>query len=96
MKDLENNILDKTWSTGIFTIPNDLYYCKLTENLFKNEYEKEFVVGYENLNDSFIKKTTFTDLLTPNWKKHINNYVRHKFSGYRKKIRNFFKLYLEN
>ena len=33
------------------------------------------------------KKTIFTNLLTPNWEKHINNYVRHKFSGYRKKIR---------
>jgi hypothetical protein len=34
----------------------------------------------------------FTNLLTPNWKKHINNYVRHKFSGYRKKIRKIYHL----
>ena len=50
MKDLENNILDKTWSTGIFTIPNDLYYCKLTENLFKNEYENDWGIADNTCN----------------------------------------------
>ena len=94
-KDLESNYLGNTWSTGIFTIPNDLYYSQLNNNLFQNEHESELIDYDEFISNSLLKKTTFTNLLTPNWKKHINNYVRHKFSGYRKKIRNFFKLYIE-
>ena len=84
-KTLTKNYSNNIWSTGIFTIPNDLYYSELTDNLFEHEI----------LMKSFDKKTVFTNLLTPNCKKHINNYVRHKFSGYRKKVRNFNKLYLE-
>ena len=94
-KDLESNYLGNTWSTGIFTIPNYLYYSQLNNNLFQNEHESELIDYDEFISNSLLKKTTFTNLLTPNWKKHINNYVRHKFSGYRKKIRNFFKLYIE-
>ena len=94
-KDLENNYLRNTWSNGIFTIPNDLYYSKLNNNIFQNENESDYIDYDEFISNSLSKKTTFTNLLTPNWKKHINNYVRHKFSGYRKKIRNFFKLYIE-
>lgn len=94
-KDLESKYLGNAWSTGIFTIPNDLYYSQLNNNIFQNEYENEFIDYHEFISNSVSKKTTFTNLLTPNWKKHINNYVRHKFSGYRKKVRNFFKLYLE-
>jgi hypothetical protein len=94
-KDLESKYLGNAWSTGIFTIPNDLYYSQLNNNLFQNEHESELIDYDEFISNSVSKKTTFTNLLTPNWKKHINNYVRHKFSGYRKKVRNFFKLYLE-
>ena len=94
-KDLESNYLGNTWSTGIFTIPNDLYYSQLNNNLFQNEHESELIDYDEFISNSLSKKTTFTNLLTPNWEKHINNYVRHKFSGYRKKVRNFFKLHLE-
>ena len=94
-KDLENNYLRNTWSNGIFTIPNDLYYSKLNNNIFQNENESDYIDYDEFISNSLSKKTTFTNLLTPNWEKHINNYVRHKFSGYRKKIRNFFKLYIE-
>ena len=94
-KDLESNYLGNTWSTGIFTIPNDLYYSQLNNNLFQNEHESELIDYDEFISNSLLKKTTFTNLLTPNWKKHINNYVRHKFSGYRKKVRNFLTKNLE-
>ena len=94
-KDLESKFLGNAWSTGIFTIPNDLYYSQLDNNISQNEYQKDFFLNDGIITNCNSKKTTFTNLLTPNWKKHINNYVRHKFSGYRKKIRNFFKLYIE-
>ena len=94
-KALTKNYSNNIWSTGIFTIPNDLYYSELTDNLLHNDNDNSFLFEHEILIKSFDKKTVFTNLLTPNWKKHINNYVRHKFSGYRKKVRNFNKLYLE-
>ena len=82
------------WASNIFIIPNDLYY--------QAHHSKNNKIKWENIenktdsdSNSNSEKFFFTDLLKPNWKKHINNYVRHKFSGYRKKVRNFFKLYLE-
>jgi hypothetical protein len=90
IKKYSNNV----WSSGIFTIPNDLYYSEISNTLFQNDYDKNLLEN-EIVKKSFVEKTIFTNLLTPNWKKHINNYVRHKLSGYRKKIRNFNKLYLE-
>ena len=94
-KDFQNNYSDEIWSCGIYIIPNDLYYSQINNNIFQNEYQNEFFLNDEIITNCNVKKTTFTNLLTPNWEKHINNYVRHKFSGYRKKIRNFFKKYLE-
>ena len=91
----EYDWLRRIWKNNIFIIPNDLYYFQ------DNDDWKEKENNLSEINNNLIfkeiidDKTIFTNLLTPNWKKHINNYVRHKFSGYRKKIRNFFKLYLE-
>ena len=94
-KELQNNYSGKTWSCGIYTIPNDLYYSQLNNNIFYNEYQNDFFLNDEIITNNNVKKATFTNLLTPNWEKHINNYVRHKFSGYRKKVRNFLTKNLE-
>jgi len=75
------------WASNIFIIPNDLYY--------QAHHSKNNKIKWENVenktdSDSNSEKIFFTELLKPNWKKHINNYVRRKFSGYRKKIRKIF------
>ena len=77
------------WASNIFIIPNDLYY--------QAHHSKNNKIKWENVenktdsdSNSNSEKFFFTDLLKPNWKKHINNYVRRKFSGYRKKIRKIF------
>ena len=77
------------WASNIFIIPNDLYY--------QAHHSKNNKIKWENIenktdsdSNSNSEKFFFTDLLKPNWKKHINNYVRRKFSGYRKKIRKIF------
>ena len=63
--------------------------------LIKLIVQKNNKIKWENVenksdSDSNSEKIFFTQLLKPNWKKHINNYVRRKFSGYRKKIRKIF------
>ena len=82
----EENISNKTWESGIFTIPNDLFYSEEENNNFENDFQIQLINNFI-ISDILVSKTIFTNLLTPNWEKHINNYVRHKFSGYRKKIR---------
>ena len=85
----ENNIPNKTWESGIFTIPNDLFYSEEENNNFENDFQIQLINNFI-ISDILVSKTIFTNLLTPNWEKHINNYVRHKFSGYRKKIRRIY------
>lgn len=75
------------WTSNIFIIPNDLSY---QANYSKNNKIKWENVENKSDSDSNSEKIFFTELLKPNWKKHINNYVRRKFSGYRKKIRKIF------
>lgn len=75
------------WASNIFIIPNDLSY---QANCPKNNKIKWENVENKSDSDSNSEKIFFTQLLKPNWKKHINNYVRRKFSGYRKKIRKIF------
>ena len=75
------------WASNIFIIPNDLYYQAHHSNNNKIKWEN---VENKTDSDSNSEKIFFTELLKPNWKKHINNYVRRKFSGYRKKIRKIF------
>jgi len=85
----EENISNKTWESGIFTIPNDLFYSEEENNNFENDFQIQLINNFI-ISDILVSKTIFTNLLTPNWEKHINNYVRHKFSGYRKKIRRIY------
>ena len=85
----EENISNKTWESGIFTIPNDLFYSEEENNIFENDFQIQLINNFI-ISDILVSKTIFTNLLTPNWEKHINNYVRHKFSGYRKKIRRIY------
>ncbi len=85
----ENNIPNKTWESGIFTIPNDLFYSEDDNNNSENEFQIQLINNFI-ISDVLVSKTIFTNLLTPNWEKHISNYVRHKFSGYRKKIRRIY------
>jgi hypothetical protein len=86
-KEVDNKKNIFLWTSNIFIIPNDLFYHP--QNLQKNNvnFDKN-----ENKSDSDSNSETifFTELLKPNWKKHINNYVRRKYSGYRKKIRKIF------
>ena len=88
----EYDWLRRIWKNNIFIIPNDLYYFQ------DNDDWKEKENNLSEINNNLIfkeiidDKTIFTNLLTPNWKKHINNYVRHKFSGYRKKIRKIYHI----
>jgi hypothetical protein len=77
--------MNKKWVNDIFIIPIDLFYFK--KNKTNNENNNEILI-VDN------EKTNFTEFLTSNWKKHINNYQRHKLSGYKKKIRNL--LYQKN
>ena len=83
----EKNISNKTWDSGIFTIPNDLFYSEDDNNNSENDFQIQLINNFKISDMLVSKKTIFTNLLTPNWEKHINNYVRHKFSGHRKKIR---------
>ena len=85
----EENISNKTWESGIFTIPNDLFYSEEENNNFENDFQIQLINNFI-ISDILVSKTIFTNLLTPNCEKHINNYVRHKFSGYRKKIRRIY------
>ena len=85
----EEKISNKTWESGIFTIPNDLFYSEEENNNFENDFQIQLINNFI-ISDILVSKTIFTNLLTPNWEKHINNYVRHKFSGYRKKIRRIY------
>ena len=87
----EENISNKTWESGIFTIPNDLFYSEEENNNFENDFQIQLINNFI-ISDILVSKTIFTNLLTPNWKKHINNYVRHKFSGDRKKIRKIYQI----
>ena len=85
----EEKISNKTWESGIFTIPNDLFYSEDDNNNSDNKFQIQLINNFI-ISDILVSKTIFTNLLTPNWEKHINNYVRHKFSGYRKKIRRIY------
>jgi hypothetical protein len=86
-KEEDNKKSTFLWTSNIFIIPNDLSY---QANCSKNNKIKWENVENKSDSDSNSEKIFFTELLKPNWKKHINNYVRRKFSGYRKKIRKIF------
>ena len=91
-KEQKDNNVNKTWENGIFIIPNDLYYFKKKKENNGNQYDNSNISDDSEIKEPNDEKTIFTNLLTPNWKKHINNYVRHKFSGYRKKIRKIYQI----
>ena len=91
-KEQEDNKVNETWENGIFTIPNDLYYFQQKKYNVEKENENSKIDENSIIKESIDEKTVFTNLLTPNWKKHINNYVRHKFSGHRKKIRKIYQI----
>ena len=79
------NIKEKktNWSSNIFIIPNDLFYhnnCINTNEIDINENINNSILDIRN------QKMFFTDLLKPNWKKHIINYKKRNYSDYRKKL----------
>ena len=91
-KEQKDNNVNKTWENGIFIIPNDLYYFQQKKENNGNQYDNSNISDDSEIKEPNDEKTIFTNLLTPNWEKHINNYVRHKFSGYRKKIRKIYHI----
>ena len=82
----EYDWLRRIWKNNIFIIPNDLYYFQDNDDWKEKENNLSKINNNLIIKEIIDDKIIFTNLLTPNWKKHINNYVRHKFSGYRKKI----------
>ncbi len=88
----EYDWLRRIWKNNIFIIPNDLYYFQDNDDWKEKENNLSEINNNLIIKEIIDDKTIFTNLLTPNWKKHINNYVRHKFSGYRKKIRKIAQL----
>jgi hypothetical protein len=88
----EYDWLRRIWKNNIFIIPNDLYYFQDNDDWKEKENNLSKINNNLIIKEIIDDKIIFTNLLTPNWKKHINNYVRHKFSGYRKKIRKISQL----
>ena len=69
--------MNNIWYNDIFIIPIDLFYFKINKTNIHN---------YNEILTSVHEKKNFTEFLTSNWKKHINNYQKHKLSGYKKVI----------
>ena len=88
----EYDWLRRIWKNNIFIIPNDLYYFQDNDDWKEKENNVSKINNNLIIKEIIDDKIIFTNLLTPNWKKHINNYVRHKFSGYRKKIRKIYHI----
>ena len=57
----EENISNKTWESGIFTIPNDLFYSEEENNNFENDFQIQLINNFI-ISDILVSKTIFTNL----------------------------------